>query len=85
MGNTINRGRVKYVTVPDEALKHKWDHLDVIRKARQDLAKKSIAPSSRQLPARPSPDAATTPPIPHRPPVRLRTLSARRPRHAMSR
>lgn len=30
----INRGRVTYVPVPDEALKHKWDHLERLRQER---------------------------------------------------
>lgn len=30
----INRGRVRYVKASDEALKHKWDHLERLRQER---------------------------------------------------
>lgn len=40
MESSINRPRVTYVKAPDEALKHKWDHLERLRKIRQAAAEK---------------------------------------------
>jgi len=34
MGSSIDRPRVTYAKVPDEALKHKWDHLERLRQER---------------------------------------------------
>lgn len=47
MGSSINRPRVTYAKVPDEALKHKWNHLDRLRKARQAAAEQEARNAQR--------------------------------------